>query len=288
MLTAGQDPHAALEALIEAFESCTLPYPDWTHRAHLSVAFYYLVQRPWPEALERIRAGIQAYNASQGIEQTETGGYHDSLTIFFAQLIAEFLLAAPPSLTLGDLLEELWASCSDKSLPLKFYTRERLMGRGARFGWVEPDRACIRGGWDDHVWLGRGCDQSLLAEAQAEMEAAYAQVELFEGGQALLGLTAWWQGGAVGCAALCPFETGQVELRRLYVRPSARGRGVARKLLTRLEQLAAEAGYHKLVLETGLQQAGALALYRSAGYTQRAAYGAYTHNPQSLCFEKTL
>lgn len=271
-----------------AFEKCTLPYADWNHRAHLSVAFHYLARFSEGEATARIRSGIQAYNASQGIEQTETGGYHDSLTIFFAQLIREFLATAPPVATVGDLLEELCSSCSDRALPLRFYSRQRLMSREARFGWLEPDLAPIRGSWNEHVFIVSGCDPQLLAQAEAQMKSLYTTVEPFAMEQAVVGLTAWWHNQPVGCGALCAFETDSLELRRLYVARPARGRGVARKLLGCLEQRAAEAGCQKLVLETGPGQREALALYSSAGYRPRPPYGPYLSNPESRCFEKAL
>lgn len=288
MLTASQDPETHLEALVGAFEQCTLPYADWNHRAHLSVAFCYLDRFTEGEATERIRSGIKAYNASQGIEQTETGGYHDSLTIFFAQLIGEFLAAAPPAATRGDLLEELCSSCSDRALPLRFYSHPRLMSPEARFGWLEPDLAPVRGSWNEHVFIVSGCDAQLLAQAEAQMRSLYATVEPFAMEQAVAGLTAWWHNQPVGCVALCAFEADSLELRRLYVAGPARGRGVARKLLDRLEQWAAQAGYQKLVLETGPSQGEALALYSSAGYRPRPPFGPYLDNPESRCFEKAL
>ena len=66
-----------LESLVRRFEDCTLPREAWTHRAHLSVAVWYLFHFSRAEATERIRTGIQRYNASQG----NSTGYHETITL---------------------------------------------------------------------------------------------------------------------------------------------------------------------------------------------------------------
>ncbi|MEJ7832942.1 MAG: GNAT family N-acetyltransferase [Nocardioides sp.] len=78
------------------------------------------------------------------------------------------------------------------------------------------------------------------------------------------------------------------EIKRMYVAPSARGRGVARRMLAHLEQTAAEAGVEAVVLETGTAQPEAIALYESAGYTQVPGFGFYRDSPISRCFAKPL
>ena len=78
------------------------------------------------------------------------------------------------------------------------------------------------------------------------------------------------------------------EIKRMYVRDAARGRGHARVLLAHLEQHAASAGVTRFVLETGLEQPEAIALYRSAGYEDVPAFGYYQHAPLSVHLGKTL
>lgn len=118
------------EELVRAFEACTLPFSEWTHEAHLRVARWYLGHHPREEATRLIREGIQRYNASQGVEQTETGGYHETITLAYIALIAQ----APPDVDLGD-----------KEILLQFYQRETLMSWAARTGWVEPDKRPFEG-----------------------------------------------------------------------------------------------------------------------------------------------
>jgi putative acetyltransferase len=84
------------------------------------------------------------------------------------------------------------------------------------------------------------------------------------------------------------YEPGVGELKRMYVIPSYRGRGIGRAVLDGLETRARELGYHRLVLETWVRQPDAMALYTSAGYTQLEPYGFYRTLPLSRCFEKLL
>ena len=95
-------------------------------------------------------------------------------------------------------------------------------------------------------------------------------------------------GRAVACGGWQPLEPGVAELKRMYVRPAYRGRGIARQLVVALEEEALAAGYPVLRLETGTYLAAAIALYRSAGYVPIPVYGEYVGNPLSICFEKRL
>ena len=78
------------------------------------------------------------------------------------------------------------------------------------------------------------------------------------------------------------------EIKRMYVVPSARGRGVARRILGHLEQTAWESGAEAMVLETGLRQPEAITLYESSGYTPIPGFGHYRDSPLSRCFGKLL
>lgn len=82
-------------------------------------------------------------------------------------------------------------------------------------------------------------------------------------------------GRAVGCAALRPDPEGYGELKRMFVVPAARGRGIGRALLAAVEQAARDRGYDFLRLETGNRQAEAIALYRAAGYRECGPFSDY-------------
>ena len=83
-------------------------------------------------------------------------------------------------------------------------------------------------------------------------------------------------------------ETSIAEIKRMYVQPSARCRGIARAILMKLEQLASDCGYELVRLETGKRQPDAIHLYETAGYHQIDPYGRHAEDPMSICFEKTL
>lgn len=84
------------------------------------------------------------------------------------------------------------------------------------------------------------------------------------------------------------FRAGDAELKRMYVTEAARGRGYARAVLAELERAAIAAGRKRLVLETGLRQPEAIALYRSCGYTAIPNFGLYRDEPDCVSLAKEL
>lgn len=99
-------------------------------------------------------------------------------------------------------------------------------------------------------------------------------------------------GVAVGCGGVALFA-GYAEVKRMYTRPAARGRGVARAMLARLEGEARAAGIAVLRLETGIHQPEAIGLYEGAGFRSRGAFGPYAAMARaaiatSLFYEKAL
>lgn len=95
------------------------------------------------------------------------------------------------------------------------------------------------------------------------------------------------RGEALGCGAVV-LGTGGAELKRMYVRPANRSRGVARRLLAFLEAEAQGRGVRVVRLETGVSQPEALRFYERAGYARRGPFGEYTDDPLSVFMEKPL
>jgi GNAT superfamily N-acetyltransferase len=95
-------------------------------------------------------------------------------------------------------------------------------------------------------------------------------------------------GKAVGCGALRRRDATTVEVKRMYVEPELRGRGVARQILDHLESTARTMGAERLVLETGIHQQEAIGLYRGAGFTLIDCFDEYAGTPTSICFGKNL
>src|SRR5262245_1528341 len=128
-----------IQAFVAAFEACTLPGSLWTHQAHLTVAAWYLGRYSGQEAAARIRAGIKRYNAARGIAPSPTGGYHETMTLFWTCIASKYLMLADPDRPLVDLVNGLIDEHRDKNLIFEYYSRDLLFSRHDRFGWVEPD-----------------------------------------------------------------------------------------------------------------------------------------------------
>jgi putative acetyltransferase len=92
-------------------------------------------------------------------------------------------------------------------------------------------------------------------------------------------------GAALACGAVV-VTPAWGEIKRVYVRPSARGQGLAQRLMGALEAKAVEHGCQIFMLETGPAQPEALLLYQRLGYRRRAAYGDYSEDPLSVFMEK--
>lgn len=92
----------------------------------------------------------------------------------------------------------------------------------------------------------------------------------------------------VACGALVFVSQRQAEVKRMFVHPDHRGRGLSRRVLAELEARARGLGCVSMRLETGLRQPEALALYRSAGYVEIAKYAPFEDDPLSVCFSKAL
>ncbi|HUP39804.1 MAG TPA: GNAT family N-acetyltransferase [Vicinamibacterales bacterium] len=92
----------------------------------------------------------------------------------------------------------------------------------------------------------------------------------------------------LGCGAVRTIGAGVAEVKRMYVVPGARGRGVARRMLEILESEARAIGVTTLMLETGTRQPEAIALYSKTGYARRGAFGDYPPSPMNVFFEKHL
>lgn len=105
----------------------------------------------------------------------------------------------------------------------------------------------------------------------------------------LLAVVVAYSGDApVGCGALRELEPGVAEIKRMFVRPEARGRGVARKVLEALEEQGRGLGYAAARLGTGVRQPEAMALYESSGYRRIPLFGEYEGAALCVCYEKAL
>lgn len=148
-----------------------------------------------------------------------------------------------------------------------------------------------RAGLDD------AASQTLLAALNAELTDVYpepganhftvAAAEVSDGRGLFLLIRL---GSApVGCGAVRLLDAETAELKRMYVVPAARGKGLGRRLVAALEAEARALGARRFVLETGARQIAALALYRAAGFRPIPLFGEYCLSPDSsICLGKSL
>jgi GNAT superfamily N-acetyltransferase len=140
--------------------------------------------------------------------------------------------------------------------------------------------------------------EALRSAQRTEIEAMYgpdsepgvaptaADIALF--------LIAQVDGLPAGCGGLRPLDPGSTggrkaaEIKRMYVVPDQRGKGVSSAVLAALEQAAVARGWFTLRLETGPEQAAAIRFYERSGYAPIPPFGAYADHPASLCYEREL
>jgi len=127
-----------IDEFLAAFEGCTLPKERWTHGAHLLTGACYVHRLGAEEALERMRTCVRRYNESVGGKNTETSGYHETITVMWIKLLdglrresgvmeraAFAALAVERFLGRRDIFRE-------------YYDFDLVGSKEARLGWVEP------------------------------------------------------------------------------------------------------------------------------------------------------
>jgi hypothetical protein len=129
-----------IEFFIMLFETWKLPAKDWTHSAHIIVATYYLIKNTPEVALQKIRKNIKAYNVANGGKNTDSEGYHETVTVFYMQQIKSVLEKLPSDLSMKEKIEEVLSSdLIDTNLIFNFYGKEQLLSKKARLEYVAPD-----------------------------------------------------------------------------------------------------------------------------------------------------
>ncbi len=132
---------AALDAFVAAWRAGTLPKPEWTHAAHVAVCAWHAWEAPDVEAVfGAMKRGITAYNEAVGTANTDTSGYHETLTRFWAGVIVEHLRAANPPSRLDAVRSAVATFGAARTLHADHYSFDVVGDRRARAVWVPPDR----------------------------------------------------------------------------------------------------------------------------------------------------
>jgi hypothetical protein len=135
---------AEIEHIGEALLVRTLPKPDWTHEAHLAATTYLLLRHPDIDLDKELPAIIRRYNDRVGGVNSDTEGYHETITRAFLHGVRLFLGGADPKEPLHDLVNELLLSpMGRRDWPLRFYSPGLLFSVEARRHFVPPDIAAL-------------------------------------------------------------------------------------------------------------------------------------------------
>ncbi len=130
---------AMVARILEGLRARTLPKPEWTHAAHLTAAAALLDERGLTGAEAAMPSLIRAYNEATGVSNTDSEGYHQTITLFFLRRIDQFLAPLKHE-PLPECVTRLLASpLAERSYPLAYYSRDRLFSVEARRKWAPPD-----------------------------------------------------------------------------------------------------------------------------------------------------
>src|SRR5262245_44915252 len=114
------------DEFLRRFEAQSIPRTEWNHRAHLRIAYAYLSRHPLDEAIARMRRGIQALNAVNGVEEGPDRGYHETLTQMWMRILHGLRTAVGPESSF-DAFVERHPYVLQKLLARLFYSRQRML-----------------------------------------------------------------------------------------------------------------------------------------------------------------
>lgn len=126
------------QTFLSAFENCTLPMEQWTHEAHVRVAYLYASRHDLETAIATMRSRIKAYNKATDTPEAIDRGYHETITVAFMRLVYASILQAEPYRSSEDFCD-VHPELMTKSILKTFYSRERIMTWEAKRNFVEPD-----------------------------------------------------------------------------------------------------------------------------------------------------
>jgi hypothetical protein len=135
---------AEIEHLGEGLLACTLSKAEWTHEAHLAATTYLLLRRPDIDLDQELPGIIRRFNESVGGVNSDSEGYHETITRSFLRAVRLFLAEADAKAPQHELVNELLLSpMGRRDWPLRFYSRELLFSVEARRKFITPDVAAF-------------------------------------------------------------------------------------------------------------------------------------------------
>jgi hypothetical protein len=131
---------AGIIAIGEGVIARTLPKPTWTHAAHFAAAVWLIAGQSDLVAERDMPGLIRAYNTATGVANTDSEGYHETITLASLRATRAFLASLPEDTPLFAACNALLATdLGGRDWLLAYWSRERLFSVEARRGWVEPD-----------------------------------------------------------------------------------------------------------------------------------------------------
>jgi hypothetical protein len=128
-----------IDAFIAAFEGCTLPKEQWTHGAHLLTGACYVHALGEAEAIARMRLCVSRYNESVGGENTETSGYHETVTVAWIKLLSGLLDRSKPIARAAFAALAVEHFQAQRNIFSRFYDFDLVASTEARRRWVAPN-----------------------------------------------------------------------------------------------------------------------------------------------------
>jgi polar amino acid transport system ATP-binding protein len=142
IMTDANAERGTLADLVARFCALRVPRAEWTHAAHLRVGAWHVFHHGATAALPLLRERIRRLNESNGVVNSATGGYHETITAAYVQLLAAHLGTFAERVPLEDRVAALLAGpLAARDLLLRYWSRDVLMSPEARAAWVAPDRA---------------------------------------------------------------------------------------------------------------------------------------------------
>ncbi len=131
-MTPAMNAVKAADAIATAMTACRLPKSEWTHEAHIQAGLSLILRSGASAALTTLREAIPRYNLSTNTPNTDSGGYHDTLTVYYVWAIDEVLRegVSPEDVVDHPLLS--------RTAPLDFWSRDELFSVEARRHWIAP------------------------------------------------------------------------------------------------------------------------------------------------------
>ena len=138
-MTANLASEEALDQFLEDFEQARILFSDWTHSAHIAMACCYIHKLPKADLLPTVRHNIKNYNVRGGGKNTGASGYHETLTVLWLWVLADYLDSFPEHTPRLDQVRQAVETFSGNQLFHEYYSYDVVKSVDARRRWMEPD-----------------------------------------------------------------------------------------------------------------------------------------------------